>query len=742
MASHIDPGRTDSPALAMAALPLRLMLKFSHPPFERRFGRHYLAFYHRYAQAALLLGLLLVIGDFGVDWLAQPDLAANWLRLEVAVPILMAGLAYTLLPQARRLWQPVLAGFIVAVSLCLFLVLLRIDAEGGHGLSTWVGILNFTFFEFYCFIVLGVQFRIALIAGLAILGLFETLLWTQALVLTESAAYWSYHVVTLFMLAAGLGWWREYILRKDFAAQCMLEDARAAAEQLARAKSAFLATMSHEIRTPLNGVLGMNELLMDSALSHQQRSWAEAVQVSGNHLLALINDVLDVSKIEAGRLTLEATDFDLRQVLDEARQMFLQPAAAKGLKLALDLPPGTVWLRGDPLRLRQIVANLIANAIKFTERGGVTLGAAWQAEEDGTLRLQIAVEDTGIGIAEEARELIFEKFAQADSSTTRRYGGTGLGLAISRELAQLMDGSIEVEGRPGEGSRFIVSLRLPPGTPASMATNAQPAAPPRAVPGRLRGLVLLVEDHPVNRIVAMGMLRKLGLSWELAVDGAEAVERVRRQDFDAVLMDCLMPVMDGFEATAAIRALPEREREGRGAHLPIVALTANASEEDARQCREAGMDGFVSKPFTLATLAAALAPWLKSVPDDEAVPATGGEAARVIDRRAVATLLGLDESGDLLREVLTSFLQSADAGLSSIEAAVRGDDPKALGFAAHRLKSSALNVGAHRLSEVYGELERCARSGSAGNVDDHLAALHSEQARVKAELGALLREYA
>ncbi len=573
-----NPAGTAAPALDPAAcvLPLRLMLKFSSPSMERRFGTHYLSFYHRYAQAALLLGVLLVAGDFAVDWLAAPELAANGLRLRIALPILFAGLAYTLLPQARAHWQPVLGGFIVAVALSLFWILMRIDAEGGQGLTSWVGILNFTFLEFYCFIVLGVQFRIALMAGLAILGLFVATLAMHPSHMGSHVGYWAYHVVTLFVLAAGVGWWREFIVRKDFAAQCALEDAREAAEQLARAKSAFLATMSHEIRTPLNGVLGMNELLMGSRLSAEQRDWAEAVRASGQHLLALINDVLDVSKIEAGRLSLEAVDFSLCNVLQDVQRMFAQPAMAKGLALEVhgDAAAQHAWLRGDPLRLRQILANLVGNAIKFTEQGHVAVHVGCTMLDDGQVMVRIAVEDTGIGIDGTARESIFKRFAQADSSTTRRYGGTGLGLAICHELAGLMGGTIKLESRHPAGSRFIVELGL--------ASGQAPAVLGVPITGRdiampLQGTVLLVEDHPVNRSVAVGMLRRLGVAWRVASNGADAVEQVRLHDFDAVLMDCQMPVMDGYEAAAAIRALPD----GRGARLPIVALTANAGPEDA-----------------------------------------------------------------------------------------------------------------------------------------------------------------
>ncbi|WP_457417857.1 ATP-binding protein [Roseateles sp. P5_E7] len=714
------------------------MLSFTPESFEQRFGAHYVAFYYRYAQAALLLGLLLVIGDFLVDWLAAPGLAANWLRLQVALPVLLLGLAYTFLPQARRHWQEVLAGFIVALSLCLFWILLRIDAEGGHGLSSWVGILNFTFLEFYCFIVLGLQFRVALVVGVVVLCAFGATMWWHPSQSSAELAYWSYHVVTLFMLAAGVGWWREFIVRKDFSAQWALEQARAAAEQLAQTKSAFLATMGHEIRTPLNGVLGMNELLMASPLDPEQRAWADAVRVSGRHLLALINDVLDVSKIEAGHLALEEVAFELPQVIEDVRLMFAQPAQAKGLTLQMGCDPalGATHLLGDPLRLRQIVANLVGNAIKFTQQGGVTVRVEQAAASDGWAPVRIAVEDTGIGIPPEAQGRIFERFSQADGSTTRRFGGTGLGLAICRELAALMQGHVEVDSHVGQGTRFTVDVKL------RVASDGDPAATPEAAPTRLQGTVLLAEDHPVNRAVAIGMLRRLGVAWQVAEDGVAAVELARLHDFDAVLMDCQMPLMDGYAATRAIRALPD----DRG-RLPIVALTANATAEDMARCRDAGMDGFVGKPFTLATLAAALAPWLEAGtgPAQAAVapaPLPAGRAS--IDSAVIATLIDLDEAGGsaLLREVVSGFLEAAGPGLTTIATALAEGRPQDAARLAHTLKSTASNAGARALSRQFGEVERCARSEDLRSAGQWLGQARQEHAQVQTELAGLLRELA
>ena len=726
-------------------LRLRVLLRFESAQVEHAFGEHYLSFYHRYAQGALVLGLLLVLGDFLVDWLAYPTVAGNALRLQVAVPILLLGLAYTFLPQTRRHWQPVLAGFIVALSLCLFWILLRIDAAGGEGLTSWVGILNFTFLEFYCFIVLGLQFRWALMAGLSILAAFCATLWWHPGQSLAEAAYWSYHVLTLFLLAVGVGWWREFIVRKDYAAQWALERARRAAEQMALVKSEFLATISHEIRTPLNGVLGMNELLLGSGLSSEQRGWAGAVQASGRHLLALIDDVLDVSKIEAGQLRLERVDFDLRREIDGAQAMFVQPALAKGL----DLQAQVKWhmpecqLVGDPLRLRQIVANLIGNAIKFTEQGQVRV-QVWvaPAQVAGRAQVDIVVQDSGIGIPAEAQQRIFERFAQADGSTTRRFGGTGLGLAICRDLARAMGGDIAVQSQPGAGSRFAVQLELPLAGPVPARTDREEGAEGAvadAVP-RLQGTVLLVEDHPVNRAVAAGMLRKLGLAWREAHDGAQAIEQVRAHDFDAVLMDCQMPVVDGYAATRAIRGLPD----GRGASLPIIALTANAGADDAARCRASGMDGFIAKPYGMGTLAAALAPWLQAqsalpvdVPEDRAVPADDHTA---IDPRAVETLLYLDEHGGtgLLREVVTGFLDAAAQGLAGMEQALADGRLADAARIAHGLKSSAAHAGALELAEGLRSVERHALAGDAPAVRQGLARMHAAHSRTVAGLQAVL----
>jgi PAS domain S-box-containing protein len=521
-----------------------------------------------------------------------------------------------------------------------------------------------------------------------------------------------------------------------------LTRAHDAALESARLKSQFLANMSHEIRTPMNSIIGMTDILLHTELTSEQREFMEIVRVSGESLLTVINDILDFSKIEAGKLTFEILDFEPRTVVEEMVAMLLEQTHAKNLRLsttvAADVP---VAMRGDPGRLRQVLTNLVSNAVKFTSQGGVDLRIAKESESDTHVVLRFEVADTGIGVPEEARACLFQPFSQVDASTTRKHGGTGLGLAICKQLVDLMDGQIGCDSVPHKGSTFWFTARFERPSPAPspheisleiIQKPVNPLAPQLPGDVRQRMRILIVEDNAFNQKVVLRQVREMGFGADAVANGLEALKALHIIPYDLVLMDCQMPEMDGYDCAADIR-----RKEAGGRHVPIIAMTAHVMKTDRDKCLAVGMDDFLSKPVRVAHLESVLTRWLTApattVAGKMSVPPANSRdplsPSPSVDWEVFRELAGDD--APRLQELSERYLRQTTDQFGKLHDAIATGAAPDVKRIAHSAAGSSAMCGMNPMVALLRELERMGQLGQLADAPRVYARVKEEFARIE-----------
>ena len=507
-----------------------------------------------------------------------------------------------------------------------------------------------------------------------------------------------------------------------------MSQAKELAEAASRAKSDFLATMSHEIRTPMHGVLGMTELLLGSGLEDHSRKLAGIAHRSAEALLSVINDILDFSRIEAGKLQIVEEDFDLHLLLQDSLELVADHAYRKGLQLVEDFPEDLPRLiRGDSVRLRQILLNLLGNAVKFTEAGKVQLTVIVLEKAADNLQLTFIVSDTGPGIALEKQSAIFDAFTQGDSSTTRRYSGSGLGLAITHNLVTLMGGSISIKSVPGEGAlfRFTLGFKYAENPDARIEQNFQQnplqiSSGNNVLPTwlKLGGKILLAEDNPVNQEVVAGMLEVFACQVDIVNNGQQAISAITDNQYDLVLMDCHMPVCDGFDAVQEIRRIEQVRHKNR---VPVIALTADIQVGIVEQCKAAGMDDCLIKPFQMEALQTMLKRWLSKERNHiESGTVSMSDNKMILDSYALEQLrdIGIQTGKDVLTVAIKHFLKQTPDNISRMKQALEAKDATLLWHVAHGVKSAGFTLGANGFSGYCAQLEAAARAGQLGKASE------------------------